>query len=466
MNPVAASADSCTITLFGRSGEVTGSCYLLQCPDGRLLLECGLFQGGDELEALNAAPFPFRAADIDAVVLSHAHLDHTGLVPRLVREGFRGPIHCTAPTRDLAALLWRDAVNVQQIRELPELYDADDVLRAFERVRVQPYDHAFQALPGCRVMLRDAGHILGSASIQVDFADGGRQGTLVFSGDLGNASAAFMHEPAPASGADTLVLESTYGDREHPPLEEALDALADILRRAHAAGGNVVIPCFAVARTQEMLFHLGSFHRQGRLAQEQVYLDSPLAIEATRVYEQYQAWWAPRERDAFRRAGAVAFCDWLPPLRFTYAAAASRAINDIGGGAVILAGSGMCSGGRVLHHLRHHLGDPRHQVVLVGFQAPGTLGRALQDGARKVQLFDESHRVAAAIHSLPAFSAHAGQADLLRWAEASGAATVYLVHGEAGAMQVLQTHLAGRVPGAVRVAERGRPLPLALGGPP
>ncbi len=455
-----AQAGEARLTLFGRKGEVTGSCYLLACAAGRLLLECGLFQGDDEVEALNGEPFAFRAGDIDAVILSHAHLDHSGLLPRLVREGFRGPVYATAPTRDLAALLWRDAVNVQQIRGAPELYDINDVLRAWRSVRTLPYGTGFEPLPGCTATLLDAGHILGSASVHVCLPTRAGTVALGFSGDLGNPQAAFMRPAVPPPAADALILESTYGDREHPPQDEALERLAHILAEAHARRGNVIIPCFAVARTQEMLFHLGELHRRGQLPQEAVYLDSPLAIEATRVYEHYADWWAQAQRGAFRAAGVNGFRGWLPPLRLSYTGAASRAINDVDSGAVIIAGSGMCSGGRVLHHLRRHLHDPRHQVVLVGFQAPETLGRALHDGADEVELFGEVHPVRARIHTLAAFSAHAGQSALRRWAEAAHAQRIFLVHGEPGPMQSLQACVAEVSRGDVIVGERGQPYVL------
>lgn len=429
----------CQLTVLGRPGEVTGSCHLVECGQSRVLLECGLYQGSPELEALNAEPFPFDPASLDAVVLSHAHLDHVGLVPKLVSEGFCGSIYATEPTRKLAAILWMDAVNLQHFEAKPELYDMDDVDAAWQQIRTVRYGHRFEVAPGMWVCLHDAGHILGSATVELTVSLDKRASTIVFSGDLGNRQAALMPPPKSLTSADVVILESTYGDREHAPMAQTLAQLETILDDTYRAGGNVLIPCFAVARTQEVLFRLGALYRRGRLSQHTVYLDSPLAIMATEIYEQHVGWLAEADREALRRAGAETFRAWLPPLRYAHTTEASKRINEVEGGAIILAGSGMCAGGRVLHHLRRHLGDARHRVVLVGFQAPGTLGRALQDGADRVRLFGEEQSVAARVHYLGGFSAHAGQRQLLEWlSPLEREPVLYLVHGEIGALQALQ----------------------------
>lgn len=429
----------CQLTIFGRSGEVTGSCHLIECGATRVLLECGLFQGSPEIEALNAQPFPFAPSSIDAVVLSHAHLDHSGLLPRLVSQGFRGPIYATEPTRALAAILWMDAVNVQQYKAQPALYDMDDVDASWKRIHTVRYEQTFEAAPGVSVCLHDAGHILGSATVELTVSLSGRRATVVFSGDLGNPHAALMPPPTPVRRADVAILESTYGDREHAPMAQTLAQLETILNDVHRAGGNVIIPCFAVARTQELLFRLGALYRRGRLPQQVVYLDSPLAIMATEIYEQHLGWLAEPDRETLRESEAASFRAWLPPLRYARTIEESKRINDLDEDAIILAGSGMCTGGRVLHHLRRHLGSARHHVVLVGFQAPDTLGRALQDGADRVVLFDEEQIVAAKVHHLSGFSAHAGQQQLLDWlSPLKHEPALYLVHGETGAARALQ----------------------------
>ena len=461
------------ISFHGAAGGVTGSCHLVEAAGRRILVDCGMFQGSHELNEENAADFGFDPASIDILLLTHAHLDHCGRIPLLVQRGFGGEIITTGATRDLTRLVLLDSAHLHEEEAhhrrrhgasgnaRKPLYDTVDALDAMGLFgRVASYGQAIDLGHGVRATFHDAGHILGSASVHLRVPADGRIVTLGFSGDLGNPQAAFMRPATPPSAADALILEATYGDREHPPLDDALTTLAHILAEAHARGGNVIIPCFAVARTQEMLFHLGELHRQGRLPQDVVYLDSPLAIEATRVYEHYADWWAPAQRHAFQEAGAKGFRGWLPALRLCYTGAASRAINNVDSAAVIIAGSGMCSGGRVLHHLRRHLDHPRHHVVLVGFQAPGTLGRALHDGADAVDLFGEVHAVRARIHALGAFSAHAGQSDLCRWAEAASAERVFLVHGEYGPMQALQARLAAVSRGDVFIAERGQPQVL------
>ena len=453
--------EGCRVSFFGRMGEVTGSCHLIECGQTRVLLDCGLFQGRPEVEALNAEPFPFAPANIDRVILSHAHLDHSGLLPKLVREGFRGPIYATAPTCELAQALWMDAINVQEARGAPELYSADDVGATCRLLHPVAYGETCR-LPGGLVMcLRDAGHILGSAIVELRVRYGKKQAAVVFSGDLGNPDAALMPPMHAVHRADAVILESTYGDREHAPMQQTLDELADIVQQTHRDGGNVVIPCFAVARTQELLFRLGELYRQDKLPQLAVFLDSPLAVQATQIYERHLDWLAEADRGALRRSGVSTFRGWLPPLRYTRTTEESKRISGVRGGAIILAGSGMCTGGRILHHLRRHLGERRHRVVLVGFQAPDTLGRALQEGARTAALFGETQPVAASVHHLEGFSAHAGQRRLVDWL--TGLAqepALYLVHGEMPAMTALQAAFMTARGWHAIVAERGVPHAL------
>ena len=457
----AEAVQGCQLTSFGRMGEVTGSCHLIECGQTRVLLDCGLFQGRPEVEALNAGPFPFDPAGIDRVILSHAHLDHSGLLPRLVREGFHGRIYATAPTRELAQALWMDAINVQEVRGGPELYSADDVNATCRLMDPVAYGEICRLPGGLVLRLRDAGHILGSAIVELRVQYGKKEAVVVFSGDLGNPGAALMPPAYAVHRADTVILESTYGDREHAPMQRTLETLADILQDTHRDGGNVVVPCFAVARTQELLFRLGELYRRDSLPQRAVYLDSPLAVQATQIYERYLDWLGEADRDALRRSGVSTFRGWLPPLRYTRTTEESKRINGVHGGAVILAGSGMCTGGRILHHLRRHLGDRRHRVVLVGFQAPDTLGRALQEGTGTVEIFGESQPVAAPVHHLDGFSAHAGQHRLVDWL--SGVAqepALYLVHGEMPAMKALQAAFMRARGWHATVAERGVPRPV------
>ena len=436
-----------TLTFHGAAQEVTGSCYLLDTGASRLLLECGMFQGNDETERQNERPFPFDPASIQAVVLSHAHLDHSGRLPKLVREGFRGPIFATPPTRDLLEIILKDAAflhardieweNRRRARSgrelLTPLFTEDDVTQALSQCRTREYGQRFQVTPDTDICFRDAGHIIGSAIVEL--WSGGRK--LAFSGDLGNKDSLLLHDPATVRAADVLLLESTYGDRDHRSLEATLEEFEEILA---SATGNVIIPAFAVERTQEILYFLGDLYAAGKLKQQRVFLDSPMAIAATQVYGKYESLLNNEIPGARARSGKRRL---LPPLQFTHSTEESMAINRVTAGAIIIAGSGMCTGGRVRHHLKYNLWRNEAQVVIVGFQARGTLGRALVDGAKTVRLLGEEIVVHAKIHTLGGFSAHAGQSQLVEWAGhfTERRPHIYLVHGEPEKMAALQTRL-------------------------
>ncbi|PMR73181.1 MBL fold metallo-hydrolase RNA specificity domain-containing protein [Billgrantia endophytica] len=450
-----------TLTFLGAVGEVTGSRYLLDV-DGndrshKLLLECGLHQGGPDADQANATPFGGLARSLDAVVISHGHLDHAGLLPKLVREGYSGPIHCTNDTRDLMEIMlvdaafvmakdieWQNRWRKKAGKPLIEpLYELADVERTLALCRTHAYGQP-ATLPGdVTLIYRDAGHILGSAIVELNVPSGGRQRRLVFSGDLGNPGSVLMKDPERIQDADLVLMESTYGDRDHRPLEDTIDEFARVLEEAHAAGGNVLIPAFAVGRTQEILYHLSVLHHEGRLKQRLVFLDSPMAIRVTELYNKKRK---SLNRDDIKTLNVVAQGDpsqYLPGLRLTRSVEESMAINRIHGGAIIIAGAGMCNGGRILHHFRYNLAKASTRVIIVGFQAAGTLGRQLVDGAERVKVFGEELAVKARIHTIGGFSAHAGQRDLVAWAGAfRNAPRIYLVHGEPGAQQRLQETLA------------------------
>ena len=444
-----------TLTFHGATRQVTGSCYLIETARSRVLLECGLFQGPPEVDRLNERPFPFPVRDIDAVVLSHAHLDHSGLLPRLRREGFRGKVHATPQALDLLDILLKDAAYLQERdaewenrrrqrggKKLVEpLYTAEDAEAVLELGTPLRYGERTRIADGIEVCLRDAGHILGSAIVELWVDDEGHQRKLVFSGDLGHADMPLLREPEVIRDADVLLLESTYGDRDHRPLPDTLNEFAQILADAAADGGNVLIPAFAIGRTQEILYHLGEFYHQGRLPQGQVFLDSPMAIAATEVHERHTHVFNQAARAALRRNGATAE-EFLPVLRYTRNVEDSMAINRITGGAIIIAGSGMCTGGRIRHHLKWNLWRKESHVVFVGFQAQGTPGRALVDGADHLRLLGEDLIVRAHIHTLGGFSAHAGQTGLVNWADHfQPHPRLYLVHGELDKMEALQARL-------------------------
>jgi metallo-beta-lactamase family protein len=444
------------LTFYGAVQQVTGSCYLLDTPHSRVLLECGLFQGPPATEELNQRHFPFRPDTVDAVILSHAHLDHSGLLPKLVRAGFRGPVYATRPTLDLMDIMLRDAAFLQakdvewenRRRQragkppVAELYTLDDVEQALGLCRPMAYRERFLAAPGVNACFRDAGHILGSAIVEV-WADG-RQGErkLVFSGDLGNRYSPLLPDPEILADADALLLESTYGDRNHRSLSETLAEFAAVLEAAAASGGNVLIPAFAVGRVQEILFRLGELYQAGRLPQQTVFLDSPMAIAATEVHQRHRRLFDKAALAEMEQNGGTAQT-FLPPLRYTRTTEESMAINRITGGSIIIAGSGMCTGGRIRHHLKYNLWRENAHVVIVGFQAQGTPGRALVDGARTLGLLGEDIAVKAHIHTLGGFSAHAGQRELVEWAANFTAPrpSLYLVHGELSAMQTLRDEL-------------------------
>ncbi|MCC5857550.1 MAG: MBL fold metallo-hydrolase [Ectothiorhodospiraceae bacterium] len=441
------------ITFLGAVGEVTGSRYLIETDSATLLLECGLHQGGSKAEEQNRQSLAQLARQVDAVIVSHGHLDHSGLVPRLVHDGYRGPVYCTGGTFELLEIMWRDAAQVlgreleweNRWREragkplLEPVYLPEDVDQALGQCRYFPYGQSVDLCADARLLFRDAGHILGSAIVELNLQSGGREQRLVFSGDLGNPRSALMRDPESPDSADLVLLESTYGNRDHRPLEDTIEEFAAVLEDAFEQGGNVLIPAFAVGRTQEILFHLGTLRRQGRLRQQRIFLDSPMAIEVTELYHR---------RRRVLEAEDVAGSGWetgqlaesiLPGLQLSRTVEESMAINRIHGGAVIIAGSGMCTGGRIRHHLKYNLGRRNCRIVIAGFQAQGTLGRQLVDGAETVRLFGEDHPVRATVHTLGGFSAHAGQSELLAWAgRFRTRPRVFLVHGEPEAQQALQ----------------------------
>lgn len=458
------------LTFFGATGEVTGSRYLLETADARVLLECGLWQGGARVERRNRASLKKLTRKLDAVVLSHGHLDHAGLLPKLVRDGFRGPIYCSRGTRELLAIMLRDAAHVMakdiewenRRREradrklLTPIYDIDDVDAALALCEPLRLGSVERIAPGVQLTLHDAGHILGSAIVELMIEGGGRRRHLVFSGDLGNPGSVLMNEPTRLEHADVVLLESTYGNRDHRPLDATLDELADILARANRDGGNVLIPAFAVGRTQEILYHLGMLHHAGRLPQQKVFLDSPMAIEVTRLYDRLSHLLDAEDLATLRTAGGPDLSQALPQLVLTEDVEASMAINRIRGGAIIIAGAGMCSGGRIRHHLKYNLWRQQNHLLFVGFQAAGTLGRMLVDGAKKVKLFGEEIAVKAEVHTLGGFSAHAGQSQLLDWAAAFRNRPVFhLVHGEAEVREALARALLARHGIDARLPEPG-----------
>ena len=443
------------LEFFGAAGEVTGSCHILRVGGRELLLDCGMIQGDRDAPERNRLPFPFDARTIDAVVLSHAHIDHCGRLPLLVKRGYAGPIYTNTACAELVPILLRDSANLalrdaERANRYAEsgapraepLYDLDDVERTLELIRPIPYDVPRELLPGVTVRVRDAGHIMGSSSIEVwaKEADVGRK--LVFSGDLGQYGTPILHDPWRFESADLVLMESTYGDRRHKGRDDTERELGAILDQAARDGGNVIVPAFAIGRSQELLYLFAKHYAEWHLARWKIFLDSPMAIAASKVYWRNPDRFdeeATRLREGFRGLPA------LPNLTLSETPDESRAINNVRAGAIIIAGSGMANGGRILHHLKHNLERPECHVLIVGFQAPGTLGRLLVDRAPEVRIHGQRVRNAAQIHTLGGLSAHGDQADLLRWYDSfTPHPPVYIVHGELRSGEALATELRQR----------------------
>jgi metallo-beta-lactamase family protein len=432
-----------SLTCHGAAGEVTGSCHLLEYMGQRLLVDCGLFQGSAALERENALAFAFDPASIDFLLLTHAHLDHCGRIPLLVRGGFRGEIIATAPTRELARLVLTDAASLQEeearmrarkaraSRSPPPLYTIADAFHAMDFFgRRAEYDRDMALAPGISVRFIDAGHMLGSASVVVEIGQGAARRRIVFSGDIGNPGRPLLRDAEPPPKADVVVMEATYGDRDHRSMADSVNELVGAVADRVEQGGNVVIPTFALERAQEILYHLADGIRGGALPRTlPIFLDSPMAISATEIFARYPEYLGDVARRRIDR-GTDLF--GLPTLHFTRETADSMALNRIKGGAVILAGSGMCTGGRVRHHLRHNIWRKSAGVIFVGFAAQGTPARRIIDGAETVRLLGEDVRVRARIWTINGFSAHAGRHDLLRWLDSARPNRTVLVHGEPG----------------------------------
>ncbi len=439
------------ITFHGAAGEVTGSCHLVRAGKQRVLFECGLIQGNREAEARNRRPFPFDAASIDAVVLSHAHIDHSGRLPLLVKAGFRGPIFAQTATSELARIMLKDAAYLQEqdaewenrkrerkgLTRVTPLYTMSDVETTLSQFRSVPYRTRRAILPGFTIRFQDAGHIIGSAIVEAWHGDR----KLVFSGDLGQAGAPILKDPARVPEADLVVMESTYGNRRHRPMEDTITELGDVFRAANSDHGNVLMPAFSIGRSQNLLYLMGRNFDDWDLGRWQIYLDSPMAIRATGVYQRHNAEYDAEARALWSKHHRIIE---LPNVTFSRSADQSRRLNKRRSGQIIIAGSGMCQGGRIRHHLKHNIWRKQCHVIIAGYQAHGTTGRALVEGAERIRLWGETIRVAAKIHTVGGLSAHGDRDDLIDWYSAfDHRPRVCLVHGERTAQAELATALEG-----------------------
>jgi metallo-beta-lactamase family protein len=442
------------LSFHGADRDVTGSCHLVECAGRRVLIDCGLYQGSRELADENAGDFGFDPASVDVVLLTHAHLDHCGRLPLLTRRGFRGEIIATGATRELARLVVLDAAHLQDearsnshrprhgadAKPAEPLFTMADALASLESFkRSARYGEPIDLAQGIRATFVDAGHILGSSSILLELAEAGRTLRLLLSGDLGNGTDPLLPTPAPPPRADVAVIETTYGDRLHKPMDASIDELYAAISATLGRGGNVIIPTFALERAQELLFLLNQGIEKNRLKPSmQVFLDSPMAISANEIFARHLDDLRPEAAPLFREGRDPLA---LPGLHLTRDRMESVALNNVRGGAIIMAGSGMATGGRVRHHLRHNLSREECSVIFVGFAAKGTLARQIIDGENPVHILGDEIPVRAGIHTINGFSAHADQAALLKWHEHTGAARTFLTHGEEGVMRAFASRL-------------------------
>jgi len=437
----------------GADEVVTGSCHLLKLKNGlKILIDCGMYQGG--LEHRNYEPFGFNPSDIDILLITHAHLDHVGRIPKLVKEGFRGRIVATQATFELANIVLLDSAKLmeeefrtkykkaqrrgEENRVAQPLYTVEDV----QNVWLLPttyakYDKTINIAKGVKALYKNAGHILGSAFIELSYKEGKDKQKIIFSGDLGNIKAVVMPKQEKPKVAKHLVIESTYGDRNHRPLKKSIEEFKKAIKSTLLNRGNVIIPSFAIERTQDILCILKQMYLDKELPSCKIFLDSPMAIRATSIFNRYAKELSPKCREFSKRDGDIFD---MPNLHFTLEVEDSKRINDIESGAIIIAGSGMCTGGRVLHHFKHQIWNRKNSVIFVGYQAKGSLGREIVDGAKWIKLYHEKVRVKANIYTINGFSAHADQKELISWmSQIKDLGDIFLVHGERDKQLVLKS---------------------------
>ncbi|MCB9943973.1 MAG: MBL fold metallo-hydrolase [Geminicoccaceae bacterium] len=469
-----------SLTFHGAASTVTGSCYVIDHDGGRLMIDCGLFQGTKTIRELNYRPFPFKPAGIDALVLTHAHIDHTGLVPKLTANGYKGPIFATEPTIDLMAFMLPDSGHIQESevervnqrnrkrgRPLVEpIYTRRDAEAVLELARAENYDEWFEPMKGIRARYWNAGHILGSASIELEVADRNekRPIRILFSGDIGPDEKTFQDDPSGPNDVDYLICESTYGDRDREDLSlEARRArLRDAVNKGLGRGGNLLIPAFAVERTQELIYSLVKLMEDGEIPDAPIFIDSPLAIKVTETFA--------RHRNSLHDIDPDMRIFRSPRIRFTQSVEESKAINTIRKGAIIMAASGMCDAGRIRHHLKNNLWRREASVLFVGYQAPGSLGHLILSGEKRVRIHGEEIEVNCDIQRIDSYSAHADQGELVQWVKERLPVrnTIFLSHGEPDAMKAFREHLAaaGCNPRHILTPELDDRFELSLGGEP
>jgi metallo-beta-lactamase family protein len=460
------------IEFYGATSGITGSCHILRANDQLVLLDCGLIQGRRDVEARNREPFPFSPNKISAVVLSHGHIDHSGRIPLLIRQGYRGPIYAQNATCDLCKIMLQDSASLQErdaeyenkwrnrkkkplIEPLYTIKDARKSLESFVGLR---YREKREILPGIYICFQDAGHILGSSCVEIWIEEEGREQKIVFSGDLGQYDTPILNDPAIIQSADHVLIESTYGNRRHRNQQKTIDEIGAIISMAQHENGNLLIPAFSIGRSQEVLYFMGTYYKEWELDRWKIFLDSPMAIKASKVYWEYPHLY---DEDATRLRHKVNEMPQLKNLHLCSAVEDSMAINNIKTGAIIIAGSGMCNGGRIIHHLKHNISKKGTHIMIVGYQANGTLGRKLVDGHEQVKIHGSLYSVRAQIHTVGGLSAHGDVDDLTRWiSNFNSDPSVHVVHGEKQTKQEFCEHINQKLGLRVDVPQEGDILEL------
>lgn len=461
------------VTVHGAAQDVTGSCLLVETGNARLLVDCGLFQGSDKLERMNKLPRDVLNQPLDAVLITHGHLDHCGRLPLLVKAGYRGPIYGTKPTLEIVELVLRDSAHINEEdaerenrlrakmgREpIDPLFDLADVEKALGLLRIVKYNEWINPAQGFRANFVEAGHILGSSCIELVCNQNGGRRHLVFSGDLGQWDAPITRDPATIASADVIFMETTYGDRDHRKLADTVAEFRDLITAAYKSGGKVFIPSFAVGRTQTLLYFIAEMFREGVVPPFPVYIDSPMAIAATELYERNQSF-MDEQAISLRESGQ--FMKDLSTLKTCLTVDESKALNNTPGPFIVIAGAGMCNAGRILHHLKNNLPNENTYVMIVGYQPRGSLGRMLVEGAPQVKMYGESVPVRATVRGLGGFSAHAGQTDLLRWLAPMmrQKPRVVLLHGEPHPMNMLRHEIQSSFGVEAEMPRLGDKLPI------
>ena len=466
------------VKFMGAARAVTGSCFIIETAKTRFAVDCGMHQGGAEIEKRNWDVDIYKPAQIDFFLITHAHIDHSGLLPRLVQKGFRGPIYATEPTGELIKILLLDSAHIQEVEagwknkmmlrngqtsSAEPLYYLKDAQAVSPLIQTKTYDQVFSPASGIKANFKDAGHILGAAFLELFIEENGTTTKLVFSGDIGRRHQLLMEYPSTVSEADFLFMESTYGDRNHKGEEDSLNELAEAISYSYKNGEKIIIPAFAVERTQEILYSLHLLSMAGKLPKDlPVFLDSPLAIQATEIFRHYRSYLDEETRDLLKTGEDPLN---LPQLKFSSTTAQSMEINELQGSAIVISASGMANAGRIKHHLKHNLWRPGASVVFVGYQAEGTPGRRIVDGAKTIRLFGEDISIKAKIFTINGFSAHADQEQLLAWLGnfQSKKMQIFLVHGELAAQEKLASLIKERYGFAVDIPEYLEEIELQSG---